>query len=95
MIKPVAPVTATVARIARLAMDAGLNPYTRLGVHRGGLEMLLDARDGEDSAFGVVVIGARTGRVLRGFIQYGNEGRKVSFSDGRALVRELRSTVTH
>jgi hypothetical protein len=86
-----ATVTATVERIAAAATTAGLKPHTRAQAYRGVVEMLFDDECGPDGTFGHVEIGARSGRVLRGFIRFGNDGEHIEFTDGRHAARVLRA----
>lgn len=86
---PIAPVTVTVARIAAVLAAAGLAPRTSAKSYRGSLELYFTGPRPE-SAFGVVHIGARSGRVLRAFVQLGNDGEKLRFTDGRMFLRTAR-----
>lgn len=91
---PTATVTATVARITALLVLLGMAPRTGVRPYRGTLELRFFGY-GPDSPFGVVRIGARKGRVLRGFVQHGNSGRKRTFTgcaDALAAVREIAPT---
>ncbi len=83
------PITATVEQITAAAMTAGLAPHTYLRSPRSVREVTLNSRT-TDGAFGTVVIGARTGRVLRADLTYGNTGPTVHFRGGRAVLRALR-----
>lgn len=85
-----APVTATVARIAQVAMAAGLNPHISATPYRGAIELRFNA-GGADGTFGHARIGARTGRVLVARLRLGNEGPSYRYGDGRALLRGLRA----
>lgn len=86
-------VTAAVERITAAAVRAGLNPHcTR--PYRGTIELNLDAGQGPDSPFGVVVIGAHSGRVLRASLRHGNQGPAHRFVTGRVcddMLRALRA----
>lgn len=89
--QPSAPLTATVARIAAAAMAAGLTSRTTVRAYRGALELEFVAPGGADAVFGMVEIGAKTGRVLRGFLRFGFDGERVAITDGRHAVRVLKA----
>ncbi|MGH3779810.1 MAG: hypothetical protein ACRDRO_04040 [Pseudonocardiaceae bacterium] len=89
-----ATLTPAVLRIATAAVEAGLNPHTSLHPYRGSLEMHLDAHQGPDSTFGVVTIGASTGRVLRAVLRFGVTGPAQRFPSGdvgRDMLRAVKA----
>jgi hypothetical protein len=99
---PTAPVTRTVEVVTRHAMAAGLRPYTSLRnggpgrpVYRGQLMLVVNG-SGHDSVFGAIFIGARSGKVLRSTLRFGNDGptrRYVGPRDVLAALRSLASNV--
>lgn len=91
------PVTQTVEVATRYAMDAGMRPRTNLRsggpgrpIYRGSLQLVVDA-PGRNSAFGAVYIGARSGRIVRGCITFGNNGPTRHYTGARAVLAALRA----
>jgi hypothetical protein len=89
--------TRTVDLVTRYAMRAGLAPHTSLTsggpgrpTYRGTLVMILNGR-GESSPLGTVTIGARTGRVLRATLSYGNNGPTWTYAGGMQVLAALRA----
>ena len=55
-----------------MAAEAGLNPHISFRPYRGIYEIVLDAKKGPGSAFGVIHVGARSGQILRIALFAGN-----------------------
>ncbi|MXM66101.1 hypothetical protein GR925_22280 [Streptomyces sp. HUCO-GS316] len=51
-------------QIVKHAARAGLNPHVSFPPYLGVYEILLDAKQGPDSPFGLIRVGARSGKVL-------------------------------
>lgn len=89
--------TPAVQRIITAAERAGLHPRLDTTPYRGSLELHLDAKNGPESPFGTVWIGAHTGRVLRAALRHGNTGPSRRFEDGRVcdhMLHALRALPT-
>lgn len=89
-------ITKTVELITRYAMAAGLAPHTMLvgpqrrRAYRGVVELFVNG-PGQESPFGTVRIGARSGKVLGGCIRFGNHGRVEHYAGARAVLAALRT----
>lgn len=81
--------TAVTTQIIELATRKGLRPQVR-EPYRNIVEVTLDA-GGEFGTFGLIEVGARTGRVLRSRIRLGNNGIRRSAEGAVAVRRMLRS----
>jgi hypothetical protein len=78
------------AQILTLAETAGMSvsPIYQLAPR---VERMYLNGSGWDGAFGIVEIGQASGRVLRGWIKYGNEGPKRHYRNATALRHALRA----
>jgi hypothetical protein len=84
----VTPTSVTV-QILKLATEAGLNPTVRKP-YRGVIEVHLNGPTC-DSAFGVIRIGTRSGRVLRAILRHGNDGDAQQYGGAVAVRAALRA----
>jgi hypothetical protein len=87
--------TTVTEQIMKLAEQAGLRPIWR-GRYGGIREILLNA-PGEAGVFGVIEVGARSGKVLRATLHYGNGGRTQKLTGAvevRAVLKELAEEAT-
>lgn len=76
-------------RITRDAIAAGLRPHTGVQVVRGARELIVNG-EGRDATFGVVRIGARTGRVLCAYLTHGNSAREFRVDGSVEVARIFR-----
>lgn len=81
--------TTVTDQIVKLAEQAGLRPHWG-ETYRGVRELLLNG-EGVRSPFGTVRVGARSGRVLRAQIVYGNGGPVRNYAGARQVRAALKS----
>ncbi|MET8816669.1 hypothetical protein ABZW47_32330 [Streptomyces sp. NPDC004549] len=85
-------VTAYTAGLIRLAEAKGLRP--RWGQPRGRTRRIVLDAVGPHGAFGSIVIGRSSGKVLRAEVIYGNDARAPRRATGTNAVRALLMEVT-
>lgn len=83
--------TTATQQLLRLAEEAGLHP-TVGAPYSGSIEVSLDEQAGPDSTFGVVYVGASTGKVLRAALVHGGGRRKERF---KGLLETRRALVAY
>lgn len=76
-------------QIVKLAEQAGLRP-TWQDAYRGSRALHLNG-EGQASPFGVIVVGANSGRVLRAEITYGNGGTVRRYRGARQVQAALKA----
>ncbi len=77
--------TRVTAQVVALAARLGLDPQVR-DAYRGAVEVHINGH-GADSPFGMITVGARSGRILRASIRYGNNGANRTYT-GAVEVRQ-------
>lgn len=82
------PRTRVTQQIVKLAARTGLNPHVSFPPYRGVYEILLDAKRGPESPFGVIHVGARSGRVLSASL-YARNSATPCRARGAVAVRRL------
>jgi hypothetical protein len=67
--------TQVTRQIVNLAAAAGLNPHLDpAGTRRGRYRVIVDSGGRHDCLFGVIDVGAGTGRILRAYLIHGSTG---------------------
>ena len=89
------PKTRFTAQVVRTAALAGLNPHISFAPYQGIYEIVLDAKKGPGSAFGVIRVGARSGRILRIVLFADNSDDGVRAAGPRACRTTLDDFVFH
>jgi hypothetical protein len=85
--------TPATVRIIALMSQAGLDPHFGSAVptpHKGSIEIIFD-EGGENGVFGVMSIGATSGRILRTVIHHGNHADPQELDGYRGIHRALVS----
>jgi hypothetical protein len=83
--------TAYTDRTIAYAAQAGLRPEES-GTYRGAVAVNLNG-SGEHATFGTIVVGTKTGAVLRATLTYGNHGSTQKFEGARAVRRAIKALV--
>jgi hypothetical protein len=91
------PCTGGTEQLVTLATTAGLRPHVQVDqdgrtIYRGTYTIIVNGT-GEHSPFGGIVVGATTGRVLRGSITYGNDGPTRRYRGARQVLAAIRALV--
>lgn len=84
--------TTATAQLLQIAADMGLNPQADDAPYRGTVRVVLSA-SGQDAGFGVLFVGAKSGKIISANIRHGADDPRPSHLTRRTGYRAARNAL--